>query len=154
MSKAFAMGGLRIGWVATHDRAVFDRMVELKDYTSICASAPSELLALMALRAKDRVLSRNRRIVKSNLARMDRFFADFADRFEWVRPTAGSTGFPRLRSGESIEDFATRLVERKGVMLLPGSVYEYPGTHFRLGLGRLNLPEAVDRLEHFVRSNG
>ncbi|HLL81865.1 MAG TPA: aminotransferase class I/II-fold pyridoxal phosphate-dependent enzyme [Longimicrobium sp.] len=154
MSKAFAMGGLRIGWVATRDAAVFDRMVELKDYTSICAPAPSELLALMALRAKDRVLERNGAIVRANLARVDRFFADFTDRFEWVRPKAGSTGFPRLRSGQAIEDFAKELVDREGVMLLPGSVYEYPGNHFRLGLGRLNLPEAVDRLERFVRAKG
>ena len=49
-----------------------------------------------------------------------------------------------------IEQFADELVRREGVLLLPGSVYDYPGNHFRLGLGRRNLPEALGRLERFL----
>jgi len=152
MSKAFGMGGLRIGWVVTHASEVLQRMVELKDYTSICSSAPSEVLALMGLRARERVLARNLGLLRENLARVDRLFEEFSDTFEWVRPKAGSIGFPRLLTGESPERFAQELVEREGVMLLPGSVYGYPDPHFRLGLGRRNLPEAVERLERFVRA--
>ena len=54
MSKSFAMAGLRIGWLASHDRALLGRIAALKDYTTICSSAPSEILALMALRAARR----------------------------------------------------------------------------------------------------
>ena len=43
MSKAFSMPGLRIGWVATHDTELLQRILQLKDYTTICSSAPSEV---------------------------------------------------------------------------------------------------------------
>ncbi len=59
MSKAFGLAGLRIGWVAAHDQTVLERIKSLKDYTTICSSAPSELLALMALRERDGILAAN-----------------------------------------------------------------------------------------------
>ena len=43
MSKAYAMAGLRIGWIATRDRALLDRAARFKDYTTLCPPAPSEL---------------------------------------------------------------------------------------------------------------
>ena len=152
MSKSYAMAGLRIGWLATHDRDLLARVAAFKDYTTICSSAPSEILALMGLRARDRVLARSRGIVAANLERLDAFFDDWADRFTWVRPRAGSIGYPRLTvPGVRIDDWAAELVETEGVLLLPGSQLGDPGNHFRLGFGRTDLPEALDRLEGFAR---
>jgi aspartate/methionine/tyrosine aminotransferase len=148
MSKSFAMPGLRIGWLATRDRDLLERCAKLKDYTTICSAAPSEVLALIGLRARDTVLERSRRIVTDNLAVLDAFFDEWADRFTWVRPRGGSIGFPRLTvPGVSIDDWATTLVETEGVLLLPGSQFGYGGNHFRLGLGRTDLPVALERLE-------
>jgi aspartate/methionine/tyrosine aminotransferase len=96
MSKSFAMAGLRIGWLATRDRDLLARCAAFKDYTTICSSAPSEVLALIGLRARDVVLARSRGIVAANLERLDAFFDAWSDRFTWVRPRAGSIGFPRL----------------------------------------------------------
>jgi aspartate/methionine/tyrosine aminotransferase len=129
-----------------------DSFQNSKDYTSICNSAPSEILALIALRARDVVLARSRAIIARNLAHLDRFFAEWAGVFEWVRPQAGSIGFPRLRADIPIEQFAAELVEQQGTLLLPGTVYEHPGNHFRIGFGRTNLPEALARLEQFTAS--
>jgi aspartate/methionine/tyrosine aminotransferase len=150
MSKSFAMAGLRIGWLATRDRELLDRCARYKDYTTICASAPSEVLALIGLRARDRVLARSRRIVADNLAILDDLFRRRADRLSWVRPRGGSIGFPRLLDAEAIDAFATRLVEAEGVLLLPGSQFGHPGNHFRLGFGREDLPAAVARFEAFL----
>jgi aspartate/methionine/tyrosine aminotransferase len=154
MSKSFAMAGLRIGWLATRDRAVLDRCARFKDYTTICSSAPSEILALIGLRARDTVLARSRRIVADNLATLDGFFEEWGDRFAWVRPRAGSVGFPRLTvPGVSIDEWAAGLVEAEGVLLLPGSQFGYGGNHFRLGYGRTDLPAALDRFErHAART--
>jgi aspartate/methionine/tyrosine aminotransferase len=150
MSKSFAMAGLRIGWLATPDRELLARCAAFKDYTTICSSAPAEILALIGLRARDAVLARSRRIVTANLELLDRFFADHSDRVTWVRPRGGSIGFPRLLDDEPIDDFAARLVEAEGVLLLPGSQFGHPGNHFRIGFGREDLPQAVARLEGFV----
>jgi len=151
MSKSFALAGLRIGWLATHDRELLDRVARFKDYTTICSSAPSEILAIIALRARDRVLARSRGIVAANLELLDGFFENWPDRFSWVRPRAGSIGFPRLRvPGVRIDDWAADLVEAEGVLLLPGSQFGHASNHFRLGFGRTDLPEALDRLESYA----
>jgi aspartate/methionine/tyrosine aminotransferase len=148
MSKSFAMAGLRIGWLATRDRDVLERCARFKDYTTICSSAPSEVLALIGLRARASVLARSRSIVADNLVALDTFFDAWSDRFTWVRPRAGSVGFPRLTvPGVSIDDWAAGLVEAEGVLLLPGSQFDYGGNHFRLGFGRTDLPIALERLE-------
>ncbi len=150
MSKSFAMAGLRIGWLATRDRELLARCAAFKDYTTICSSAPAEVLALIGLRARETVLARSRRIVEANLPRLDRFFADHGDRFTWVRPRGGSIAFPRLLDDESAESFAARLVEREGVLLLPGTTIGHDGNHVRIGFGREDMPEALAGLERFL----
>jgi aspartate/methionine/tyrosine aminotransferase len=150
MSKALGLAGLRIGWLACRDADLLRRCMAFKDYTTICNSAPSEVLALIALRAKEQVLARSRDILTANLALLDAFFARHADTFHWVRPRAGSVAFPRLLREVPVARFTQELVEREGVLLLPGDVYDFPGNHFRLGLGRTNLPDALSRLERFV----
>jgi len=151
MSKSFAMAGLRIGWLATRDRALLERVAAFKDYTTICSSAPSEILALIALRARETVLTRSRAIVEANLPLLDAFFAERPEAFVWVRPRAGSVAFPRLTlPGTTVDDFAAELVEAEGVLLLPGSRFGHPGNHFRVGFGRTDLPVALGRLAAFA----
>ncbi|QSQ19794.1 aminotransferase class I/II-fold pyridoxal phosphate-dependent enzyme [Pyxidicoccus parkwayensis] len=152
MSKALGLAGLRVGWLACRDVDVLRRCMAFKDYTTICNSAPSEVLSVIALRAKEQVLARSRSILASNLALLDSFFARHADTFRWVRPRAGSVAFPRLLRDTPVARFTEELVQREGVLLLPGNVYDFPGNHFRLGLGRLNLPDALARLERYVNA--
>jgi aspartate/methionine/tyrosine aminotransferase len=148
-SKTYGLAGLRIGWVATKNRKIYEKMASLKDYTTICSSAPSEFLAELAMRNRTKLAERNLGIIKSNLAHIDDLFARHADRFSWVRPQAGSMAFPRLLLGD-VEEFCDRLVRKAGVLLLPGSMYDDARNHFRLGLGRKNLPQAVEKLEGFL----
>ena len=150
MSKSFALAGLRIGWLASRDRALLDAAARFKDYTTICASAPAEILALIALRARERVLARSQAIVEANLALLDGFFARQADRFTWVRPRGGSIAFPELLGPTPIDRFATDLLEAEGVLLAPGSIFGHPGNHFRLGFGRTDLPAGLERLEAYA----
>jgi len=37
------------------------------------------------------------------------------------------------------------------VMVVPGSIFDYPGNHFRLGLGRKNLAEALGRVSEYLQ---
>jgi aspartate/methionine/tyrosine aminotransferase len=152
MSKSFGLAGLRVGWLATRDLDLLGRVAAFKDYTTICNPAPSELLALIALRAKEEILGRNLSIVLENLPLADAFFGKWRGIFEWVRPRVGCIGFPRLLADVPAEGFAAGLVAERGVMLLPGSVYGHPGNHFRLGFGRRNFPAALERLDRFAES--
>ncbi|MEO5793335.1 MAG: aminotransferase class I/II-fold pyridoxal phosphate-dependent enzyme [Gaiellaceae bacterium] len=150
MSKSFGLAGLRIGWIATKDQALLERISTYKEYISSCNSAPSEVLALVALRAREHVLTRSRALIAANLELLDRFFAEWEGVFDWVRPRAGCVGFPSLDPAFPIEAFAARLVANEGVLLVPGPIYDYPGNHFRLGFGRADLPVALAGLERFA----
>src|SRR5690606_7971638 len=111
LSKSYGLPGLRIGWVATRERRLLERMAAIKDYTTICNSAPSEFLATLALRRGEALLARTRAILAANRARADAFFERHGDRFRWVRPAAGPIGFPRLLVGGA-EESCPRLGRR------------------------------------------
>ncbi|MCJ7585258.1 MAG: aminotransferase class I/II-fold pyridoxal phosphate-dependent enzyme [Anaerolineales bacterium] len=151
MSKTYGLAGLRIGWIATRNADIYNRMAVLKDYTTICNSAPSEFLSELALRHREALAARNLQIIQSNLALLDDFFTRRVDCFSWVRPKAGPIAFPRLLKGD-VESFCDELVHESGVLLLPGSMYDHPGNHFRVGFARQNMPEALDKLDKFLGS--
>jgi aspartate/methionine/tyrosine aminotransferase len=149
-SKTYGLAGLRIGWIATRNKKIYEKMASFKDYTTICNSAPSEFLAEVAMRNRTKLAERNLGIIKDNLAVLDDFFTGHVDLFTWIRPQAGSMAFPRLLKGD-VEEFCDRLVKEAGVLLLPGSIYDDSRNHFRLGLGRKNLPKAIEKLELYLR---
>jgi aspartate/methionine/tyrosine aminotransferase len=149
MSKSYGLPGLRIGWVATRDTKISERLQELKDYTSLCNAAPSEFLAALALRQHEKLLERNLEIIRANLKRLDVFFARWGRVLEWVKPLAGPIAFPRLKTGQDAHEFAVDLVNKQSTLLVPGTVYERPG-FLRIGFGRKNMPEALERFEQYL----
>ncbi len=149
MSKSYGLPGLRLGWLVCRDHRVLEAILNFKYYTSICSSAPSELLTALALRHGRELLDRNLGIIRRNLPLLESFLASHRDRFAWVRPTASPIGFPRLLTGEEVGAFCEAVVAASGVLLLPGNVYDQPG-HLRFGFGRKNMPEALERLEAYL----
>ena len=149
LSKAYGLAGLRIGWVVTRDRALYDRMAAFKDYLAICNGGPDEFLAELALRHTQELLERVRAIVAGNLELLDEFFARRCALFEWTRPRAGTTAFPRYLAGSS-EEFCSRLAKRAGVLLLPSTIFDAGDEHVRFGYGRADLPQALGALEAFL----
>jgi aspartate/methionine/tyrosine aminotransferase len=155
MSKAYGLPGLRIGWIASRDRALLERLERRKHYTSICNAAPSELLATIALRNGEAIRARNRAIVAANLPVFAAFFAEREDRFAWEAPRGGCVSFPRYRGTEGVEAFCRELVEAAGVVLLPASIFRselaaVPADRFRLGVGRRDPEPALAALAGFL----
>lgn len=153
MSKTFGLAGLRLGWVITKDSEVYQKMTTFKDYTTICSSAPSEILSLIALRAKDKIIQRHLEIINRNLGLADSFFKKYQDLFSWVRPKAGTIAFPKIIGGEDSLAFCERVIKDAGIMLLPSTVYDYDNKHFRLGFGRENFPTALSIFENYLLQN-
>lgn len=153
MSKAYGLAGLRIGWITCQDKEALQKMSNLKHYLSICNSAPSEVLSLMALRSSEKVLSRNLSLMRDNINKLDQFFENYSTWFEWKRPKGGCVGFPRLKASVSIESFAEQLMEKCSVLLLPGSVFDASGNHFRISFGRKIMPEALNRFQNFIEQH-
>ena len=143
LSKAYGLAGLRVGWIATQDTAVLQSSRWVKQYLSICNSASSEVLALIALRAGERLLERNRSILSRNLDLLDEFFLLHHEHLQWVRPRGGCVGFPRFTWECSVEDFSQQLVQATGILIMPGTVFGLDTCHFRIGFGRANMPEIL-----------
>ena len=146
VSKAYGLPGLRIGWLASRDPSLIARIRDLKLYTTICSSAPSELLVALALRNSEQLVEHNRRLVLANLPLLEEFLSRHEDLFEWVPPSAGPTGFPRILGDFDVRSWCEGIAANAGVLLLPGTVYDEP-QHVRLGFGRANIEQAIERLE-------
>jgi len=150
VSKGYGLPGLRIGWLATRNERLLDEVAKVKDYTTICSSAPSEFLGRIALRHTDELLARTRATVAYNLDLVRAFFARHTERFAWVPPKAGPVTYPTYLGAEGVDDFCRVVLERAGVLLLPGTVFTRPSREFRMGLGRQGMAEGLDRLDAFL----
>lgn len=155
LSKAYGFPGLRIGWIASQDRDVLLRLERYKHYLSICNSAPSEMLAQIVLSNSEHILTTNRAKVSANLAQMESFFAAHETLFHWCRPDGGCIAYPRFLGRCSVEEFCTNLVQERGVLLLPASIYQSellstPKQHFRIGFGRDNTAIGLVELERYI----
>ena len=118
MSKSYGLPGLRIGWIACQDRQIISRMERTKHYLSICNSGPSERLTIIALKNREKILSRNCSIIDQNLPKWDAFFARYPELFEWNHPDGSCMAFPRYMGSDGVDQFCASLVEQSGVLFL------------------------------------
>ncbi|MCX4756001.1 pyridoxal phosphate-dependent aminotransferase [Kitasatospora purpeofusca] len=155
-SKSLGLPGLRIGWIVCRDRELRGKLERAKHYTTICNAAPSEVLARIAIKAREPILARNRAIVAANLPHFDEFFARFDGLFEWRAPEGGCVAYPRYLGADGVEAFCTGLVEEAGVLLLPASVFRssltpMPADRFRIGVGRRDPAPALDAFAGWLK---
>ncbi len=158
-SKSYGLAGLRVGWLASRDRALLARLERRKHYTSISNSGPGEFLATLALRHGEAIQARNREIVRGNLSLFDAFFARWTELFDWEHPQGGCICFPRYRGADGVEAFCQDLVEGAGVLLAPASLFRSslantPTDRFRVGVGRSNPGPALEAFQRFLERRG
>lgn len=150
LSKVHGLPGLRAGWLVVQDETVRERLINWKHYTTICAPAPSEFLALAALSAQDELISRSRALVEENLSVADDFFARHADHFTWRRPQAGSVALVGV-SAPSATAYCRQLIVDAGVLLLPGPYLGYDDKHVRFGFGRRDFRRNLQQFEAYLQ---
>ncbi len=155
LSKTFGLPGLRIGWLASQDSKVLKRVNELKDYTTICSSAPSEILAIIALRRRSEIIREQGERVRRNVGVLETLFGEYQDCFNWNRPIGGSVCFPRMLVVKDTYAFCEELITATGIMVVPSRQFQFGRRHIRIGFGREDLPKVIERfgkyLEHRFR---
>ena len=155
MSKAYGLPGLRLGWIMCKDKTILQNMERYKHYLSICNSAPSEHLSMIALKAKKQILERNRTLINNNIKILCEFFNEFSDLFDWVIPDGSCVGYPRYNGSNSANEFCEDLVEKTGILLLPPKIYqsellETPTDRFRIGYGRSTLAAGLAVMKNYL----
>ena len=124
-----------------------------KDYTTICAAAPAEILSIMALENKDQIINRNLDIVHNNLARLDEFAHKYKSIIKYSRPAAGSVCMPVLDSSIDSAVLAENLIKEKSLMVLPSKVFNIETNAFRLGFGRSNFIDCLNIFDEYLEQH-
>jgi aspartate/methionine/tyrosine aminotransferase len=151
-SKVYGLAGLRIGWLVTRDGRWRRRALEIKDYTTLCAAGPSELLATIALRAHAPLLARSRERCLANLEALASFVAAHPDLILWRSPAATTVSVAAIapallaRHGGEPERVFEHWRGRAGVLVVPGPAFSCAPSRFRLGFGRSDLSGALAAL--------
>jgi len=151
LSKSYGLPGLRIGWLAAQSEGLLEPAAQLKDYTSICNSAPSELLARAAVKNSSQLVERCRTIINDNLQLLKEFASRRRETIELIPGQGGSVVFPRFIDGRSAATVSKQLIQRKNLLMLPGPLFDMGDSFFRVGLGRTSFPTALSKFEELVK---
>ena len=152
-SKSFGLAGLRTGWLVCNHLDFIHRVISYKDYLSICSSAPSEILSIIALNHIDDFLQPNIDKIQKNI----KLFGEFAQTQDiissFIPPKSGSTAFVELNINCSSLEFSNYLVKNAGIMTIPSEMFDHPGKYIRVGFGRQNFHEILPLLKDFIEEN-
>ena len=124
-SKTFSLAGLRLGWVAAPEELI-ERINRRRDYNTISCGKIDDYLAALAIHSREALLRRNLKIVADNAAVLDAWVQS-EPRISYVRPKAGTTAFLKYDAPVDSVTFCKQLLEKTGVMLLPGAAMDMEG---------------------------
>ena len=164
LSKAYAMAGIRVGWIASRSLDIIEACVVTRDHSTISVSVVDSQIATFALgeHCIHSLLSRNIGLARTNLGLLAKFIEDHRSTCDWIKPQAGTTAFVKFtRDGQPVDDvrFCEMLQERKGVMFCPGNRCFAEEDDFK-GYVRMGyvcetrvLQEGLDALSSFMRDD-
>jgi aspartate/methionine/tyrosine aminotransferase len=135
LSKSYGLPGLRLGWIVCPSPQIATELWTYSDYTTICPSKVSDLLATRALSPmiQARIEKRTQQVVRENWAIMKAWIDSHSDLLECTPPEAAAICFIKLKDIDSFE-FTMRLMKEKSVLVSPGDHFDMPG-FIRIGFG-------------------
>ena len=153
-SKAFAMTGWRIGYIATNKQLI-EAMVKIHQYTMLCVPTMSQMAAIEALRSGEddvdkmvKEYDRRRKFIVKRLNEIG---------LPCFEPKGAFYAFPSIEAtGMNSEEFAERLLMEERVAVVPGSAFGQCGEGFVrccYATSLANIEEALKRMGRFVKKN-
>jgi aspartate/methionine/tyrosine aminotransferase len=157
LSKPWGACGVTIGWIATQNLELRQRLWNVQYFGCACPSRASELQGIMVLRASDTILQRNLQIIRANMKLLDDFFDRYREFFLWVRPTAGAIAAVYFMGPWTSEVLGQELA-KAGISMKPAYCFSGDNVtdevdYFRIGYGESSLPDALKRLGEFVEQH-
>ena len=152
MSKVFSLAGIRLGWIASHDKTLRESLWSHRDYNHISCGLFDESVAALTLKHKESMLARSRGIVRANLAILNAFVAE-EKRLSYVKPFAGTTALVHYDYNLDSYEFAKRMLQETGAFVTPGDCFNEPKT-LRIGYAcdEQTLREGLNAMRGFLRS--
>ena len=150
MSKVFSLAGLRLGWIATHDMSVVKSCLSHRDYNLVSCGVFDEMLAAVALKHRDKLLERSRKIVRENLQILDAWVGS-EPHVIYVKPKAGTTALVYYDLDISSYEFCEEMYKKTGAFVTPGDCFEVPHS-MRIGYayGKQDLIDGLKAISEYI----
>jgi len=135
LSKAYALPGLRIGWIVGPHKKIADFWA-CRDYTTIATGILSNRIAALALQPGKRaqIIKRNRKILNENLEVLTAWADTHKNLFTFIPPQAGGMVFLRYHMKINSTELSTRIREEKSTFIVPGDCFGMD-RRIRIGIG-------------------
>ena len=150
MSKVFSLAGLRLGWIATHDMSVVKSCLSHRDYNLVSCGVFDEMLAAAALKHRDKLLERSRKIVRENLQILDDWVSS-EPHVSYVKPKAGTTALVYYDLDIPSYEFCEEMYKKTGAFVTPGDCFEVPHS-MRIGYayGKQDLIDGLKAISKYI----
>jgi len=152
-SKAYALQGLRIGWLVGPKNFI-EKAWSYSDYTTIATSLISQQIATLALQPEIRkkILNRNQKMLSENLVVLTEWVKKRENLFHFVPPLAGGMVFLRYNMKINSTELSTKLREEKDVFIVAGDCFGMDN-YLRLGIGakKENLLAGLDLIDELLQ---
>lgn len=152
LSKAYALPGLRIGWVVAPTDTV-DEIWARHEYATIDTTMLANKLAAIALstEVRPRIIQRVRDYVRRGFPVLDAWLESHEEIFSLVPPQAAAIAFVRYHLDVNSTQLVERLIHEKSVFIVPGDHFGLD--HFlriSFGLPHDYLKPALDRIHELI----
>lgn len=152
MSKVFSLAGVRLGWIATHDKDALKQFWSHRDYNLISCGMMDEAIAALALASKNQILERNKKIIRENLDILDHWIQK-EPRLSYVKPKAGTTALVYYDFPIDSYTLCRRMYDSCGTFVTPGDCFDEPRS-MRIGYAadRDTLKKGLQAMSTFLGS--
>ncbi len=145
-SKVYGLAGWRIGYLATSE-LVMSEIMKGQDTIAICAPVISQYAALYSMKYMVDIVEKERNYLNNVRKKMLDILQD-TPHIEINEPKGAFYFFPRVTYKIKSEKLVLDIVQKAGVVTLPGSVFGKAGEgHFRLSYGPLSEEKAIEASE-------
>lgn len=149
-SKAFASPGLRLGWIASKNPELMEKILAYRHFTSTCPNLPCQWIASELLKKSNAIIQRNNDIVRYNADLLKTFIREHSNLFAYVPPKGATMAYVRLLGNQSAQTFCQEILENTGVLIVPSSVLENSDEYLRIGLCRKSFPKCIELLNNYL----
>ncbi len=152
MSKVFSLAGVRLGWIATHDKDALKQFWSHRDYNLISCGMIDDTIAALALASKNQILERNKKIIRENLDILDHWIQK-EPRLSYVKPKAGTTALVYYDFPIDSYTLCRRMYGSCGTFVTPGDCFDEPRS-MRIGYAadRDTLKKGLQAMSTFLDS--
>jgi len=121
MSKVFSLAGLRLGWLVA-PKEIIEKAYNIRHYNMISCGMIDEYIGSIALKYKEKLLDRNKKIIRENLEILDNFVEN-EKHLRYIKPVAGTTALLNYDIPITSTELCTDMMKTEGLMLVPGDCF-------------------------------